>query len=159
MKTGRQRKCWQEAWHAGHVRIVRIPTASKARRRRLQPGSATWDGAWGKAEKGHYIILTTVQEQSPKASQAVKLGRTCKMNVNAKVHFQVRKLKLSLKHLVQGHTLGKRKSSELKVSHEVPATRKQCHRQGESCPFESCSHERHLGRRPLGPLAKMLSEW
>lgn len=27
-------------------------------------GSATWDGAWGKAEKGHYIILTTVQEQS-----------------------------------------------------------------------------------------------
>lgn len=27
-------------------------------------GSATWDGTWGKEEKGHYIILTTVQEQS-----------------------------------------------------------------------------------------------
>lgn len=54
------------------------------------------------------------------------------------------KLKLSLKHLVQGHTPEKRKSSELKVSHEVPATRKQCHRQGESCPFNPVAKERHF---------------
>ena len=138
----------QDAW-------VHSSTASKAAwRRRLQPGVhyPGWNMGERK-EKGihHRHHCTGTESQLDRLLSWVQQWRRQYRNkkfLKSSI-FQVRKLKLRLKHLVQGHILEKRKSSELKVSHEVsvPATRKQCHREGESCPFESCSRERHFKQK------------